>query len=82
MSRRRPYRDPPPSRVPYDRRKDARLPGAPAIYTRPTLPPDPEVARFLKPQPPIPIPRPTFATAPIGLIAHSLLGRVITRHGE
>jgi hypothetical protein len=39
-----------------------------------------EVARFLRPQPPWPVPRRTFAAAPPGLVAGSCLGyRVIRR---
>lgn len=42
-----------------------------------------EVARFLRPQPPIPVPPRTFAQPLPGLLAYTLLGnRVITRYQQ
>jgi hypothetical protein len=56
---------------------DDRPPTPPAATLRPT---EDELARFLKPQPPTPIPPRTHAAPPPGLLARSLLGdRVIKR---
>lgn len=53
-------------------------PGAPSTASQAVDPS--EVARFLRPQPPRPVPPRTFAPPLPGLLAYALLGaRVVTR---
>jgi hypothetical protein len=43
---------------------------------------DPEVLRFLQPQPPSPVPTRTYADQHSGLFAHSLLGHRVYLPGQ
>ena len=63
--------------------RPTRRPTGPVLPVLPASPePDSrEVARFLRPQPRVPIPRRTWLVRPAGSVAYALLGgRVITRH--